>query len=93
MTDSMRRRSEFTKALRDMLAKLEDEGTDRIERSRVEEIGQRFDIDRDEALRVFVDSKGTLWQGELIESDEEPGWEAATLEHVPPAGADPTRGL
>lgn len=93
MTDSMRRRSEYTQALRDMLAKLKNEGTERVERSQVEEIGQRFDIDRDEALRVFVDSKGTLWEGELVESDEEPGWEAATLEHVPPAGPEPTTGM
>ena len=85
----IRRRREFEEALRNILAKLEREGVDRIDRPRVEEIGQRFELDRDEARRLFVDSRGEIWKGEFVESDEEPGWEAVTLEHVPSLGGSP----
>ena len=88
MTDSMRRRNEFGEALRNVLAQLKREGVDRVDRARVEELGQRYGLDPDEARRLFADSEGTIWQGELVESAEEPGWEAAVLERVPPAAPE-----
>ena len=87
--DGIRRRREFEEALRNEVAKLEREGVDRIDRSDVEEIGQRFELDRDEARKLFVDSRGNIWKGEFIESEGEPGWEAATLERVPSVGSSP----
>ncbi len=93
MTDKARRHNEFAEALRNVLAELGREGTGRIDRSRVEELGQRFGVDRDEARRIFLDSKGTIWEGELVGTDEEAGWEAAALKHVPPAGPRPEDGI
>jgi hypothetical protein len=52
----------------------------------VEEIGERYDVDPDEAGRAFVDSRGTLWEGELVEGDGESDWRAAELANVPSAG-------
>ncbi len=89
--DSERRR-QFEEALRNILAKLEREGTDRLDRTRVEELGERFGLDRDQALRLFVDSRGDIWKGEFIESEEEPGWEAVALERVPSTGTSPEEG-
>ena len=92
MADNVRR-NESAQALRDVLAKLEREGADRIDRGRVEELGRRYGIDPDEACRIFVDSRGTVREGELIGSDEEgTGWMAAALEHVPSAGRHPACG-
>ncbi len=88
MNDSRRRRNEFGEALRNVLAQLKREGVDRVDRARVEELGQRYGLDPDEARSIFADSEGTIWQGELVESAEEPGWEAAVLEHVPPAAPE-----
>lgn len=87
--EAIRRRREFEEALRNVVAKLGREGNDRIDRSHVEEIGQRYDLDPDEARKLFVKSRGEIWQGELIESEEEPGWEAATLRNVPSTGISP----
>ncbi len=85
----IRRRRQFEENLRDTLAKLEREGVDRIDRSQVEEIGERLEIDRDEARKLFVESRGDIWKGEFIESDDEPGWEAVELERIPSVGSSP----
>jgi len=85
MTEKQRHRQEFVKALRDELAQLWREGEDRVERVRVEEIGQRFDLDENDARKTFVASRGDVWEGEFVETDEEPGWEAVVLENVPTA--------
>ncbi len=85
----IRRRRQFEENLRDTLAKLEREGVDRIDRSQVEEIGERLELDRDEAHKLFVESRGDIWKGEFIESDDEPGWEAVELDSVPSAGESP----
>ena len=85
----IRRRRQFEETLRDTLAKLEREGVDRMERSQVEEIGEQFELDRDEARKLFVKSRGDIWKGEFIESDDEPGWEAVELESIPSAGESP----
>ncbi len=85
MTEKQRHRQEFVKAIRDELAQLWREGQDRIERARVEEIGQRFDLDEDDARKTFEASRGDVWEGEFVETDEEPGWGAAVLENVPTA--------
>lgn len=85
--EGTRRRREFEEALRNVIAKLGREGHDRIDRSYVEEIGQRYDLDPDEASKLFVKARGEIWQGELIEGDS--GWEAATLENVPSTGISP----
>ncbi len=78
---------------RSVIAGLRREGADRIDRERVEELGERYGIDRDEARRVFADSKGTLWEGEFVETEEEPGWESATLESAPTIGPRPEEGI
>ena len=85
MTEKQRHRQEFVKALRDELAQLWREGEDRVERVRVEEVGQRFDLDEDDARKTFVASRGDVWEGKFVETDEEPGWEAVVLENVPTA--------
>lgn len=85
----IRRRRQFEETLRDTLAKLEREGVDRMERSQVEEIGEQFELDRDEARKLFVKSRGDIWKGEFIESDEDPGWEAVELESIPSAESSP----
>jgi hypothetical protein len=43
-------------------------------------------VDPSEASRAFVDSRGTLWVGELVEDDGESGWTAAELTNVPSVG-------
>lgn len=85
--EGIRHRREFEEALRNVVAKLEREGKARIERFHVEEIGQRYELSPDEARKLFMDARGDVWKGELIESEEESGWEAATLERVPSSGA------
>ncbi len=87
--DYFKRRRQFEETLRDALAKLERDHVNRIDRSQVEEIGQQFEIDPDEARKLFVEAKGDVWQGEFVESDEEPGWEAVELERVPSVGSSP----
>lgn len=77
---------EFLRALRDEVAELWRRGEDRMNREHVEEIGQRFDVDRDKAREAFVKARGDLWKGEFVESDEEPGWDAVMLESVPSSG-------
>jgi len=89
MTESFVRRNEFAKVLQDELARIWREGGRRIDRAQVEEIGRRLEVDRDEALRIFVDSKGALWEGAFVESEEEPGWEAVELANVPSTGTAP----
>ena len=86
MTEGMKRHNEFTEALMHELARLWREGERRIERTHVEEIGERYGVDPDEAGRAFVDSRGTLWEGELVEGDGESDWTAAELANVPSAG-------
>jgi hypothetical protein len=85
----IKRRREFEEGLKNVLAKLGREGVDRIERSQVEEIGQRFELDPDDARKLFVKSRGYIWKGEFVESDEEPGWEAVELERIPSVGSTP----
>jgi hypothetical protein len=85
VTEGIKRHNEFTEALMHELARLWREGERRIDRTQVEEIGERYDVDPDEASRAFVDSRGTLWEGELVEDDGESGW-AAELANVPSAG-------
>ena len=87
--DYFKRRRQFEENLRNKLAKLERDQVTRIDRSEVEEIGQRFEIDRDEAHKLFVDARGDIWQGEFVESDDEPGWEAVELKRVPSVGSAP----
>ena len=87
MEDTMRRRR-FEEAIRNVVAKLNREGKDRIERTHIEEIGEQCGLDPNEARKLFVASRGDIWRGKFIESDEEPRWEAATLESAPDAGGD-----
>ena len=86
--EGTRRRREFEEAIRNVVAKLSREGEDRLERTHVEEIGERHDLDPEEARELFVDSRGDIWKGEFVESDEEPGWEAVRLESAPSSAAD-----
>jgi hypothetical protein len=86
VTEGMKRHNEFTEALMHELARLWREGERRIDRTHVEEIGERYDVDPDEAGRAFVDSRGTLWEGELVEGDGESDWTAAELANVPSVG-------
>ncbi len=90
--EGTKRRREFEEAIRNVVAKLGREGKDRIDRAYVEEIGQRYELYPDEASKLFVESRGNVWRGELIESEGEPGWEAATLERAPAAGKSPEDG-
>ena len=85
MTESQRRRQEFARALRNELAELWREGEDSVDRVRVEEIGRRFDLDETESRETFVAFRGDIWEGEFVETDEEPGWEVVVLEDVPTA--------
>jgi len=87
--EGTKRRREFEEALRNIVAKLGREGQDRIRRTYVEEIGQRYDLNPEESRKLFVESRGNVWKGELVESEEEPGWEAATLESAPATGMSP----
>ena len=74
MTESIKRHNEFTEALMHELARLWRQGERRIERAHVEEIGERYEVDADEASRAFVDSRGSLWEGECIGSEGGAGW-------------------
>ena len=87
MEGTMKRR-QFEEAIRNVVAKLSREGKDRIERTHVEEIGGQCGLNPEEARELFVDSRGDIWKGEFVESDEEPGWEAVRLESVPSSAAD-----
>jgi hypothetical protein len=84
--EGIKRRREFEEALRNIIAKFRRDERDRINRSYIEEIGQRYDLKPDQARKLFVESRGDIWKGELIESEGEPGWEAATLERSPATG-------
>ncbi len=86
--EGTRRRREFEVAIRDAVAKLRREGKDRIERTHVEEVGERYELGPEEARKLFVDSRGDVWKGEFVESAEEPGWEAVRLESVPSSATD-----
>jgi hypothetical protein len=90
MTESQRHRQEFVTALMNELAELWREGTTRVERSQVEEIRRQCGLDQTEAYQAFAAVRGDVWEGEYIESEEEPGWKAVGLENVPavdrPAG-------
>ncbi len=85
MTESQRRRQEFARALRNELAELWREGEDSVDRVRVEEIGRRFGLDEAETREMFVAFRGDIWEGEFVETDEEPGWETVVLKNVPTA--------
>jgi hypothetical protein len=84
--EGIRRHREFEEALRNIVAKLQREGKDRIDRTDIEELGQRYDLDPEEARKLFVESEGNVWKGQLVESEGEPGWEAAVLERSPATG-------
>ena len=86
--EGTRRRRQFEEAIRDAVARLRREGKDRIERTHVEEVGKKYELDPEEARELFVDCKGDVWKGEFVESAEEPGWEAARLESVPSSATD-----
>ncbi len=78
---------QFEVALRDELASLVQSGNTRIDRTLIEDVGQRFDIAPEEARNIFAKSQGDLWQGELVESgDDVLGWTAAEVTHIPSAG-------
>lgn len=86
MTEGARDRNEFARTLRDMVAKVQREGGNRVERDRVEGLGERFGMDPEEARRIFVDLRGDVWRGELVGTDDPAGWTAAELEDVPATG-------
>lgn len=78
---------QFEVALRDELASLVQSGHTRVDRTFIEDVGQRFDLSPEDARDVFVGSKGDIWQGELLDSgDDVLGWTAAEVVHVPSAG-------
>jgi hypothetical protein len=83
MTESQRRSKEFAQALSDELAQLWREGAKRVERPRIEEIGQRVGLDRGETYEAFEALRGDIWRGDFVESDEGPGWEAVLLKDIP----------
>lgn len=87
--DYFRQRRQFEETLRDVLAKAERDHATHLDRSQVEEIGQQLDLDPDEACKLFVEAKGDIWQGEFVESAEEPGWKAVELKRVPSVGSSP----
>ena len=93
MTESARSRNEFGQALRNLVSKVVREGETRIDRERVERLGERHGIDPDEASRIFVDLKGDVWRGELVGTDDPAGWSAAELEDVPSSGGQPGQGV
>ena len=86
MTEGQRRRQEFARVLSDELAELWREGTERVQRSRIEEIGQRIGMDRDETHQAFEAARGDIWEGEYVEDDGEAGWEAVVLRNVSSTG-------
>ena len=87
--EGIKRRREFEEAIRNVVAKLGREGEERIDRAHVEEVGQRYELEPEEASKLFVESRGNIWRGELIESEGEQGWEAAKLERAPATGKSP----
>lgn len=89
---SARNRNEFGQALRDVVAKIVREGETRVDRERIERLGERHGVDPDEARRIFVDLKGDVWRGELVGTDDPAGWSAAELDDVPSAGGQPGKG-
>ena len=86
MTEGARNRNEFARTVRDVVAKIRREGGSRVDRERVEGLGERFGMDPGEARRVFVDLKGDAWRGELVGTDDPAGWAAAELEDSPATG-------
>ena len=93
MTEGGRRRNEFAMALRNVVAKVVRNGETRVDRERIEGLGERHGIDPDEARRIFVDLQGDVWRGELVGTDDPAGWSAAELEDVPSAGGQPGKGV
>jgi hypothetical protein len=93
MSDDSIRHRQFEEALRNVLARLKTVGKDRIERTRIEELGWQYGLDEEESRRLFVESKGDVWEGELVESEGEPGWGAATLENIPSTGRSSEEGI
>jgi hypothetical protein len=93
MTERQRRRKEFAQALSDELAQLRRAGVERVERSRIGEIGQRVGLDRDETYEAFGSARGDIWRGDFVESDEGPGWEEVVLRDVPPSGPPDDVGI
>jgi hypothetical protein len=93
VTENQQRRQEFARGLQNELAKLWREGENRIDRVRVEEIGQRYGMDQAEARDAFMAARGDIWEGELVETDEEPGWEAVALKDIPPSGPRHETGI
>ncbi len=86
MTEGARNRNEFARTLRDVVAKIEREGGNRIDRERVEGLGERFGMDPEEARKIFVGLKGDEWRGELVGTDDPAGWSAAEIEDAPSTG-------
>jgi hypothetical protein len=86
--EGIKRRREFEEALRNVVAKLDREGKDRLERTHIEEIGKRYGLGPNEARKLFAESRGNVWKGELVDGDEEPGWEAVRLESAPSTHKD-----
>lgn len=93
MFDSWVGRHQFEQALKDVFAKLRREGIDRVDRVRLEEVGQRFGVDPDEVYEAVAVSRGDLWEGEFVETDEKPGWEVIVLKDVPSSGPPSNRGV
>jgi len=93
MTESQRRRNVFAQVLRDELAQLWRAGVTRVARSRIDEIGQRIGLDRDETYEAFEAARGDIWRGDFVESDEGPGWEAVVLKDIPASGPPDDTGL
>lgn len=90
---SARDRNEFGQALRNTVAKIVREGETRIDRERIERLGERHGVDPDEARRIFVDLRGDVWRGELVGTDDPAGWSAAELDDVPSAGGQTGKGV
>ena len=90
---SVRSRNEFAHAVRDVMAKIVREGETRVDRERVEKLGERHGVDLEESRTIFVNLKGDVWRGELIGSDDPAGWSAAELDDVPAAGGQPGNGV
>lgn len=93
MTEGAVNRNEFAQALRNLVAKVVREGETRIDRERIERLGERHGVDPDEAGRIFVGLKDDVWRGELVGTDDPAGWSAAKLEDVPSSGGQPGKGV
>lgn len=89
---SARNRNEFAQALRNMMAKVVREGEVRVDRERIERLGERHGVAPDDAREIFVSLKGDVWRGELVGTDDPAGWSAAELDDVPSAGGQPGKG-